>query len=608
MTSPTSANSTNPGASSSSVFFSDDFKTNLFVSFSDTQNSQKSASMGSFLSQMTQSQKNESQKENSASRLHHHNNNSSATTTTTTTTAASDMQQVAGEGASTKKKNVTFTMSSILRQSANVGVKKKHSNHNSLLNDFDDAPMSSSTARTTMPNSSKSSATTTTSTTTSSIQKNKRKWKNYKPKNIKLVLEAPPILLDEQGALNRPGTSHNDDAMMGSELFADNDTNMFNGPWDGNDGAQRMIFDVNGFEITSSGKYMYENLKIGSQGIEQMPSSFFTQSQSVSQKFSVTPGTTDTQTISSSVFDQTSTSEVFNSPPRHPKTKTAAVDFKNLRLKKHLGSGASSTVDLVTDESSEKEYAVKRVSMDSNFDPSMIKSELRALYKCRDSPHIVKFYNASYHDSRVSIVLEYMNGNSLEDVLKEKRSVPEEVLGHLTVSVLNGLRFLHSKHIVHRDIKPANILVSNSGIVKISDFGLTGSSRNGFGLKNPHVFLSCKGTIIYMSPERIEEATHSFNCDVWSLGVTLAELRGGKFPFNARGTYFDVLFQIKEFCNVDLDPEIFSPGLISFIGDCCKMKPDERPSSAELLNHPWLKPYVAASNDARYVISQFLKK
>lgn len=349
-------------------------------------------------------------------------------------------------------------------------------------------------------------------------------------------------------------------------------------------------------------KFVYKNLQIGSQGIEQMPASFATQSQS--QMNSYTP---DTLYNTQNIFDKTS--EIFNSPLK----KNSNVNFKNLDLIRHLGSGAFSTVDLVFDRESGKEYAMKRITIfkdndneSKDVESKMIYAEIRSLYKCKKCPNIIHCFNASLHDNVISIVLEYMNGNSLEKLLKDKSLIPENVLGYIVVSVLKGLRFLHDRHIVHRDIKPANILLSESGIVKISDFGLTSCEKQDFGPKNKQVFESCKGTIVYMSPERIQELPHSFNCDIWSLGITVAELRSGKFPFQVNGSYFEVLDHVTSFGKPYLDPNFFSEELQSFIIACCTVDPDKRPSSKELLNHPWLSSFKN-EEESRTIISSFMK-
>jgi serine/threonine protein kinase len=148
--------------------------------------------------------------------------------------------------------------------------------------------------------------------------------------------------------------------------------------------------------------------------------------------------------------------------------------------------------------------------------------------------------------------------------------------------------------------------MKRNGDVKISDFGLTGiyssrlnptqlreqqaTSAGNYGMKNPMVWKTCQGTILYMSPERIQEQTHSFNSDIWSLGITLAELRMGKYPFKNHSSYFDILEEIKliEKGQWQLPQDQFSPAFSDFLRQCIVVDPSKRPSAQQLLDHEWI--------------------
>lgn len=100
--------------------------------------------------------------------------------------------------------------------------------------------------------------------------------------------------------------------------------------------------------------------------------------------------------------------------------------------------------------------------------------ELKVLDECHFS-HIVGFYGAFYSDGEISICMEYMDGGSLDLILKRAGRIPEPILGKITSAVLKGLSYLRDKHaIMHRDVKPSNILVNSSGEIKICDFGVSG--------------------------------------------------------------------------------------------------------------------------------------
>lgn len=136
-----------------------------------------------------------------------------------------------------------------------------------------------------------------------------------------------------------------------------------------------------------------------------------------------------------------------------------------------------------------------------------------------DSP-VVAFHDAYTETERgcVCIVMEYMDGGTLQQFVSRGQALPERSLAAVARSVLRGLTDMHAKHQIHRDIKPSNILLDRHGRVKISDFGVvreftgTGSLAKTF-----------TGTVNYMSPERITESDYSYPSDVWSLGLVCGD-------------------------------------------------------------------------------------
>lgn len=118
--------------------------------------------------------------------------------------------------------------------------------------------------------------------------------------------------------------------------------------------------------------------------------------------------------------------------------------------------------------------------------------ELKVLDEC-NSPYIVGFYGAFNSDGEINICMEYMDGGSLDLVLKKVCRVPEPILGKITEAVLKGLNYLRETHsIMHRDIKPSNILINTSGEIKLCDFGVSGELINSMA----NTFI---GTRSYMS-------------------------------------------------------------------------------------------------------------
>uniref|UniRef100_A0A7S1KPD3 mitogen-activated protein kinase kinase n=1 Tax=Percolomonas cosmopolitus TaxID=63605 RepID=A0A7S1KPD3_9EUKA len=270
------------------------------------------------------------------------------------------------------------------------------------------------------------------------------------------------------------------------------------------------------------------------------------------------------------------------------------IDFDDLEEIRQLGYGASSKVFLVQHRETGKEYAMKVMGCEEDFQPELIISEIKAFFRCRKSPYIVSFHQAYYIEQEIHMLLEYLDEGSLGDSISTHGRMPEAVIGCIAVRVLKGLIHLHEKRIIHRDIKPENILFNKKGMVKIGDFGLIGykdsrmSIRHSFESETTH-FDTPKGTYVYMSPERFEGRKYSYNSDVWSFGMTLVKLRTGQLPFETCGSYWKLVQEMKTIRNLTLDTSVFSKGFSDLIYKCIIFDPHKRPTSAELLNDPWIQ-------------------
>ncbi|MBZ3881977.1 Dual specificity mitogen-activated protein kinase kinase 2 [Sciurus carolinensis] len=127
-------------------------------------------------------------------------------------------------------------------------------------------------------------------------------------------------------------------------------------------------------------------------------------------------------------------------------------------------------------------------------------------------------------DGAISICTEHVDGGSLDQVLKEAKRILEEILGKVSISILQGLAYLRGKHqIMHQDVKPSNILVNSREEIKLCDFVVSGqlidSAANSF-----------VGMWSYVSPERLQGTHYSVQSDVWSMGLSLVDLSIGRYP------------------------------------------------------------------------------
>ncbi|RLN97031.1 hypothetical protein BBJ28_00014327 [Nothophytophthora sp. Chile5] len=145
-------------------------------------------------------------------------------------------------------------------------------------------------------------------------------------------------------------------------------------------------------------------------------------------------------------------------------------------------------------------YAVKVVT--NVFDKprrDQLLTEIRTLYDI-ESPYLVGFYGAFFHDHALSLVLEFCALGSLDQVLRTlPDAVPERIVASIAVQVLTGLQHLKRTHHFHRDVKPQNILMQQDGAVKLTDFGLARELGSTISMAQTFV-----GTFKYMAPERVQ--------------------------------------------------------------------------------------------------------
>ncbi|BDA48249.1 Mitogen-activated protein kinase kinase 3 [Coccomyxa sp. Obi] len=272
------------------------------------------------------------------------------------------------------------------------------------------------------------------------------------------------------------------------------------------------------------------------------------------------------------------------------------ISEKDVRIIRTIGRGASSVVYKAFLARCGKFVAIKRINCFEREKRHQMMNDIKALCNVTE-PSLVQFIGA-YHapeNGQIALVLEYMNGGSLADILQKRGSIPEDVLSVTTAQVLQGLSYLHRyKHMVHRDIKPANILLDLSGVAKIADFGISAFVDNTMAVC--HTFT---GTVTYMSPERINSRPYSFPADIWSLGLILLECATGRYPYDASDGPLQLMIQVVEE-PVPLPQEsAFSAEFRSFVAACMQKDPFKRPTAEGLLSHPFILKHTRRRPDMR---------
>lgn len=224
--------------------------------------------------------------------------------------------------------------------------------------------------------------------------------------------------------------------------------------------------------------------------------------------------------------------------------------------------------------------AIKIVDLDeSSEDILVLVLEIQFLVRLRLA-HITQYVETFLDGTTMWIVMEYCGGGLCGDLLRVHKRLSEEVVAYIMTGVLRGLAYLHAEKKVHRDIKLANILLTDHGVVKLADFGVSGELTLTLARKNTFV-----GTPYWMAPEVISRQKTGYNekADIWLVGITVIELATGLPPW-AQYDPMKIVFDIPKKKPPTL-PETFSENIRDFVRYCLVKSPKHRPGAAGLLHH-----------------------
>lgn len=192
-----------------------------------------------------------------------------------------------------------------------------------------------------------------------------------------------------------------------------------------------------------------------------------------------------------------------------------------------IGSGGIANVKLGVDRHTGYPVAIKTLHQ-SLFKNKLIKEKF-----IREANHyiylkhenIVKLKNLIIKDDAIYLIMEYIEGDTLEDYInKISGPIPQEIAIPIMLDILSALDFAHNKKIVHLDIKPSNIMITKEGNIKVLDFGISSDL-------NQEIANHGMGTPFYMSPEQIEGKNVDHRSDIFSLGVTFFQMLTAKLPY-----------------------------------------------------------------------------
>ena len=210
-----------------------------------------------------------------------------------------------------------------------------------------------------------------------------------------------------------------------------------------------------------------------------------------------------------------------------------------------VGVGGMANVYRGVDEKTGNAIAVKVLKeefLDNEELVRRFKNESKAI-SILDHPNIVKVYDVSVTDKLQYIVMEYVDGITLKEYLKQRGgALTWKETVHFATQVLGALQHAHSKGIIHRDVKPQNIMLLADGSIKMMDFGIARFSR----AQSQTVSDKAIGSVHYISPEQAKGDKTDARTDIYSVGVMLYEMLSGKLPFDGDGAVSIAIMQISD--------------------------------------------------------------
>ncbi|CAD8096976.1 unnamed protein product [Paramecium sonneborni] len=206
--------------------------------------------------------------------------------------------------------------------------------------------------------------------------------------------------------------------------------------------------------------------------------------------------------------------------------KLSIDDFLMLN---QIGKGAFGKVFKVKKKDNDKIYALKAMNKKQIFDNNLEQNAIIEKEVLNNSKHpfIVNLKYSFQSQTKLYFVLEYIDGGEFYQILQRTQGFPEPVVQFVAAEVILALEYLNMKlNIIYRDLKPENLLLTKSGHVKLTDFGLATKKKD----KNQKSY-TLVGTTEYLAPEILRKEGHSFEVDLWTLGILIYEMITGKTPF-----------------------------------------------------------------------------
>ena len=214
------------------------------------------------------------------------------------------------------------------------------------------------------------------------------------------------------------------------------------------------------------------------------------------------------------------------------------------QIMKSIGEGGMANVYLAYDTILDRDVAVKILRGDLSGDEKFVRRFQREALSASSltHPNIVEVYDVGEDHGMYYIVMEYIEGRHLKDLIKKRGKLTVSEVIDIMLQITDGMSVAHDSYIIHRDIKPQNIMILENGLVKITDFGIS-MAMNATQLTQTN---SVMGSVHYLPPEQASGKGSSLQSDIYSMGIVMYELLAGKLPYKGDNAVEIALKHLKE--------------------------------------------------------------